>query len=503
MVMVGACHDLDLLVEIPAPPPEHVRRRHYLNQLMNPSKLLVALALAGGLGLWPANRESAQVFTNLHSLVFTNGTTPYASLIMAGNALYGTAENYGGDGNCGSVFKLTTDGSSFTNLHTFDQGYDGGNPYGGLVLAGSMLCGTTVFGGISNFGCIFAINTNGTGLTNLFSFPRLNFSAFPYTNQNGAYPDKTLILSGSTLYGTTQQGGVNGSGVVFAVNTNGSGFTNLHSFIFSEGSYPGTLLLAGSTLYGAASSGGSSGYGSLFKLDTDGSNFTNFYNFTPKDYAAQTNTDGAFPLCNLVLSGSSLFGTTGEGGYWDDGTIFKIDTNGMNFSVLHHFSATNGTGINSDGARPQAGLILWSNVLYGTAEYGGNSGYGTVFSVKTDGTEFTTLYSFMATNTITGTNADGAYPLGSLLRSGSVLYGTASTGGAAGYGTVFSILFPPPLSIAQANTNVVLSWPVDATGFNLQSTTNLATPVWIGVTGQYVVTNPISGGQEFYRLQHP
>ena len=268
-------------------------------------QFLVCLAGLAGLILWPAGRAAAQGFTNLHSFVFTNGTTPYAGLLVAGNTLYGTAENYGGGGNCGSVFKLAADGSSFTNMHTFDQGTDGGNPYAGLVLAGGRLYGTTIFGGSSNYGCIFAINPNGSGLTNLHSFPVLAYASFPYTNGEGAYPSTSLLVSGGTLYGTASGGGAYGWGVAFAMGTNGLGYTNLHSFSDADGQYPSALLLSGNTLYGTASGGGNTGYGSLFKLRTDGSAFTNFYSFTAKDYAAQTNADGAFPVGGLVMSGST------------------------------------------------------------------------------------------------------------------------------------------------------------------------------------------------------
>ena len=47
---------------------------------------------------------------------------------------------------------------------------------------------------------------------------------------DGSYPYAGLILSGNTLYGTTIDGGSSGNGTVFAVNTDGTGFTNLHSF---------------------------------------------------------------------------------------------------------------------------------------------------------------------------------------------------------------------------------------------------------------------------------
>jgi hypothetical protein len=94
--------------------------------------------------------------------------------------------------------------------------------------------------------------------------------------------------------------------------------------------------------------------------------------------------------------------------------------------------------------------------------------------------------------------------------SGSALYGVAASGGNAGYGTVFSIslpLTPPQLTITASGRNVVLSWPTNATGFNLQSTTDLVSPLWttnlpapVILNGQNTVSNPISGTQQFFRL---
>ena len=82
-------------------------------------------------------------------------------------------------------------------------------------------------------------------------------------------------------------------------------------------------------------------------------------------------------------------------------------------------------------------------------------------------------------------------------------------GGTKGPGTVFSLTLPPPqLAITPAGADVVLTWPVSATGFTLQSATNLVPPVvWITnspapviINGQNTVTNPVSGTQKFYRL---
>jgi uncharacterized repeat protein (TIGR03803 family) len=171
---------------------------------------------------------------------------------------------------------------------------------------------------------------------------------------------------------------------------------------------------------------------------------------------------------------------------------------------LHDFSGTNNAGFNTDGAFPQAGLVLSGNELYGTAKAGGSSGNGTVFMLDTNGQNFITLHSFTATNAVTGTNADGQAPIGGLVMSGNALYGTTSAGGAAGYGTVYAIVFPPSLTIARSGTNVILTWPTDVIGFSLQSATNLVPPVnWTTVSGQNAVTNPISGHQQFFRLTQP
>ena len=129
---------------------------------------------------------------------------------------------------------------------------------------------------------------------------------------------------------------------------------------------------------------------------------------------------------------------------------------------------------------------------------------------------FTTLHNFpplipVLTNAFGSfyTNSDGALPYAGLLLSDNALYGTASQGGSFGNGTVFSISFAPQLIITRCETNVILSWPTNAVGFTLQSTTNLVSPtVWsanfpapVIVNGQTTVTNPITDVQRFYRLK--
>jgi uncharacterized repeat protein (TIGR03803 family) len=480
-------------------------------------KLFLLPALLAGLGLILNGRVTAQTFTILHNFTATDpdtgtnsdGAHPLAGLILSGNTLYGTAIA-GGSSNPGTVFKINTDGTGFTTLHSFTGGGDGIAPFAGLILSGGTLFGTAYYGGSLGQGTVFKVNTDGTGFTNFYHFTG---------GSDGGDPRGVLLLLGNTVYGTTSdfQGGP-GNGVVFKVNTDGTGFTNLHSFTAGTGSWPDTtnsdgaypyagLILSGNTLYGTANGGGSSGNGTVFALNPDGTSFTNLHNFMGV-------SDGAHPgYGDLILSGNTLYGTARSGGSADNGVVFAVNTDGTGFTNLHTFTATSGSSpsTNSDGANPYAGLILSGHTLYGTARNGGGAGNGTVFAVNTNGTGFTTLYGFTASPD--NTNRDGATPYAGLILSGNTLYGTAFNGGSSGNGTVFSLSFAPQLTIMPAGANVVLTWPTNVAGFTyagftLQSTTNLVSPsFWTAVSpgpvivnGQNAVTNPISGTRKFYRL---
>ncbi len=320
---------------------------------------------------------------------------------MSGNTLYGTTSEQGSGGGNGTVFKLNSDGTGFATLYGFTvtsnsvgisryTNSDGELPNGGLVLSGNSFYGTAYFGGSAGSGTVFNVNTNGTGFATLYNFTRLSVTPGNPggTNTDGGYPNAGLLLSAGCLYGTARNGGSGASGTVFKVNTNGTGFAVLHTF-------------------------------------TNGS-------------------DGGGPAGPLVLSGDTLYGAANEGGSAGNGTVFKVKTNGTGFATIHNFTALNAPvdqgGTNSDGAYPSSGLVLAGNTLYGTAQVGGDTGNGTVFKVNTLGTDFATLYSFSATSgSNPHTNTDGAKPYGPLVLAGNTLYGTAYVGGSTGNGTVFKV----------------------------------------------------------------
>ena len=465
----------------------------------------------------PLNAQST--FRVLHS--FTggdNGRRPYAGLILSGNTLYGTSF-YGGGSDAGMVFAVNTDGSGFTNLHSFSIGNDGFNPHGGLVLSGNTLYGTTDWGGTADNGTVYAMNTDGSGFTTLHSFTAFTDPTRPFgTNQDGANPFATLILSGNTLYGTAEYGGTSAEGTVFAVNTDGSGFTNVYSFtslthnsktgtyVNQDGVVPfGGVIFSDHRLYGTATGGGSTGSGTVFAVNTDGSGFVNLHNFTaltPLPPTSGVNSDGAHPNRSLILSGDTLYGTAPQGGSSGRGTIFAINTETLEFTTLYSFTAGSGShGTNSDGGNPCDGLILSGSTLYGTASVGGSSGYGTVFAVQTNGTGFATLYNF--TN-----GTDGAWPYSGLVLSGNTLFGAASSANNSGVGTVFALTLMPPLGIATASNQIVLSWPIWAPNCSLQTSTNLSSGNWSNVADgitivgtNYVFTKTMNGHAAFFRLQ--
>ncbi|HWY74746.1 MAG TPA: choice-of-anchor tandem repeat GloVer-containing protein [Verrucomicrobiae bacterium] len=313
----------------------------------------------------------------------------------------------------------TNEASEYTNA-------DGCYPVAPVTISGNTLYGAAGFGGIYGSGTIFSLHTDGTGFTNLHTL----------APGDGAGPYNALILSGGYVYGTTYWGDnvQTGNGTVFKFGIDGAGFTPL---VTLEGAQ--NLIQSGDTLYGTSDDGN----GTVFKVNTDGTGFVTLYSFSD-------GSDGAFPDA-LVLSGTNLYGTAANGGAsssFGSGTVFKLGTNGAGFSVLYTFTAvaTNAEGSNNDGAVPW-GLSLSGNTLYGTAIRGGTAGNGTLFAIKTDGSEFTVLHTFTASSHdyaasspyYEGTNSDGVSPQGSLTVAGNTLYGTAALGGSFYSGTVYSL----------------------------------------------------------------
>jgi uncharacterized repeat protein (TIGR03803 family) len=482
--------------------------------------LFLVPALIFALGLMLADRATAQTFTTLHSFSSldansenSDGAVPLDGPIISGNILYGTAQQ-GGSFGVGTIFSFNMASMVFSNLYNFSSTANnaGDYPVAGLIISGNTLYGMAR-GGANGTGAIFDLNTNGV-VTGLHSFSAsttntwFSGSAAGVENSDGAYSFAGVILSGNALYGTTYTGGTNGTGTIFALNTNNMVLTVLHTFGAPAASYttgPLTnsdgdwsaagLVISGNTLYGTTSQGNFTGLGTVFAINTSGSGFRIVYAFTNYN-------DGALPNA-VIVSGNTLYGTAGFGPH-GGGTVFAVNTDGTAFTNLYSFTETQ-VGLNYYAVEP-AGLVLSGSTLYGTTYLGPDgTGNGTVFAVNTNGTGFTNLYVF------TG-GSDGSHPNRGLILSGNTLYGTTYSGGVNGNGTLFSLslggVSAPLLTIRPSGTNVILTWPTNATGFILESATNLASSaVWITNTSAPVVvgtnnavTNGFSGSRKFYRL---
>ena len=339
------------------------------------------LVLVVAAGLVAVGFADAQTLTTLASFSGSNGDYPQAGLTLSGNTLYGTTYSGGVYGD-GAVFSVPVSGGSPTVLASFGAG-NGEYTYGGLTLSGSTLYGTTYNGGSHDYGTVFSVPVSGGSPTVLASF----------NGSNGVLPEAGLTLSGGTLFGTTLEGGAYGEGTVFSVPVNGGSPTVVASFNGSDGDYPVagvTLSADGSTLYGTTETGGAYGYGAVFSVPVSGG--------TPTLLASFNGTNGEDPYrAGVTLSGSTLYGTTSQGGAHNDGTVFSVPVSGGSPTVLASFNNTN-------GALPYAALTLSADgtTLYGTTTAGGAYGDGTVFSVPVSGGSPTVLASF--------NGSDGDYP---------------------------------------------------------------------------------------------
>jgi uncharacterized repeat protein (TIGR03803 family) len=436
---------------------------------------LTAIALAAVLVAGLIQSAQAQTFTLLHTFAGApDGASPLAGLVQdaAGN-FYGTTQQGGITGGvcansglkgCGTVFKLDPAGNE-TVLYKFTGGADGEFPSAGLVRdAAGNLYGTTQYGGpvttTCGIGCgtIFKLDTTGS-LTVLHSV--------------GSQAGLVMDAAGN-LYGSTTEG-------IFKLDPAGT-FTVLDA---SAGSGATLALDAAGNLYGTTQFGGvadstclQNSCGTVFKLDTAGI-YATLYSFTA------AGDDGYNPLAGVVLDAAgNLYGTTPYGGAPNClggqnnpvgcGTVFKLSPAGV--ETVFSFQ--------SGGDHPIAGLALdAAGNLYGTTWFLGPraDSLGAVFEMRPNGSEAPLLHEF------TGL-PDGNQPVaGLILDPSGNFYGTTSTGGPLGSGTVFKINPTGPQNFPLA---IVLFGSGTVAGNGVDCSSNCATWVSPGTTFTLTATPP-------------
>lgn len=404
----------------------------------NPSSVVRFVASLAGVALTLAPAALAlpqgPSLRVLQDLQNCGGLYPTCGVIQAKDgALYGTTE-VGGVHLSGNLFKMNTDGSGATDLFDFDGTTTGGYPNGLLQASDGALYGTTSAGGANNCGTIFKIKTDGTGFVDLLDFDGANTGANPYA----------ALIQGSdgALYGTTNNGGQYGGGTAFRIRLSGAFFSVMCHFDGStEGGNPfgSPMFASDGNVYLTTAHGGSQGGGTICQLVpyivVGGTIWvcTPIFNFDDANLHSGFTPDGTL----LQLADGYLYGTAVNGGSYGKGTVYRLKTDGSGFSVLHTFDGTLGANPYAHGPLVQ----LANGSLYGTAFNGGASGYGIAFQLQTDGSGFADLFDFDEYNATTGCN-----PWDLIAGSDGNLYGTTWFG-APGTppvgGVVYQLLFDP------------------------------------------------------------
>jgi len=334
---------------------------------------------------------------------------------------------------------------TFTVLHTFSGGGDGGSPTAMLTMdAAGRLYGTALYGG-TGYGTIFRMEKqNGSWLFNtIYDFLGDNGSndgAGPYaklvTGPNGSFYSTTVAGGGNN--GSCADYGYFGCGTVYNLQppltvckaiTCLWHETVLYQFVNGPaGVYPfGAVVFdhAGN-MYGTTQLGGIGfDLGTVYELSPSGGGWSGSVLFSFND------SGGGEPYDTLIADSSgNLYGTAAGGGANGYGVVFELSLteSGWVETILHSFDVT-------DGNKPYGGLIFDSaGNLYGATSSGGSGSGGTVYELSPSGGgwQFNVLY-----------NLEGSYewgPQDSLtMDSSGNLYGTTYKGGPNTAGTLFKL----------------------------------------------------------------
>jgi uncharacterized repeat protein (TIGR03803 family) len=407
------------------------------------------------------------------------------------------------------IYKFGTNSGDPTNPSyegTIAQGRDG------------TLYSTAPSGGSQTWGAIFQVSPSGT-LFVPYSFDR--------TNGSGPQGGLTLGRDGN-FYGTTQGGGSSQMGTVFKTTPTGT-VTVLHNFSGgSDGSGPYAAPIQGSdgNFYGTTDFGGATSQGTFYKITSSGA-YTMLYAFD--------GTHGSNPVGQLVQgSDGNFYGTTELGGTNSNGVVYKITSSGK-ITVIYNFDGSihgglpvsplvqgndgnfygttlsYGTGTggvifkitaaghltvlhnlngSTDGARPFGGLVQATDgKFYGTTTSGGSTGGGTIYKITPAGA-FSVLYNF--------DGATAAGPQVTLLQhTNGLLYGDTATGGPQSKGAFYSLSLGLGPFVKLMSTSGRVGASVEVLGQGFTGTTSVSfngTPAPFSVLSDTYLTSTIPNG---------
>jgi uncharacterized repeat protein (TIGR03803 family) len=310
----------------------------------------------------------------------------------------------------GGVYYINLDGTGFTTSLA-DDSVMGNWPQGLVQTSDGSIVGVNDSGGLDSGGSLFKISPTGAAMLTSWSYPGaeyavqmndgnlrgigigatgttgfkfdINYDGTSYSEnyftRSGFWPAGGLIKASNGLVYGLSQSDPGSRGFVYRIDATNAP-TTLY-FSNALGKRPNARFVEGpgGFLYATAQEGGTSSSGTIFKMNIAGTTLTKIFDFN--------GPNGSKPFGEMALDGAGvLYGMTASGGLYDKGVIFKINTNGSGFSVLHHFNSEYGDGY----------LALDGTTLYGHGLTGDGNG-GFLFTIQTNGTSYTHLYNFPIT----------------------------------------------------------------------------------------------------------
>jgi uncharacterized repeat protein (TIGR03803 family) len=414
-----------------------------------------------------------------------DGNCPTGLVANTAGTVYGATALGGGSANAGTIFSFDPSSDTETVLYSFQKGTDGASP-GALAQAGSLLYGTSGLSDLPNQ--IFSFDPATSQLKVVYIFPPGNGCA-------GVAPYPLLTLKGK-LYGNAQFGGAQGecedelysfdpasntTATVYAISADTNTLVGIPVaianvlYLINSNFYLPNANLSGATILGQK--------GQVLKVDLNdgtgsvlhsfvqpdgGDDFTStllrigrlyygvsafggannrgaLFSFDPVSHVinvlhAFNGSDGSNPHGDLLYLHGSIWGTTLTGGSHNAGVVFTFDPKSSMENVAYSFGATT-----DDGVGPRSGLVYVNNVFYGTTSSGGVHGDGTIYSFHAAGSRETVEHAFAG-------GSDGTLPSGALTPLNGLLYGTTQGSYTKKLGTLFS--FDP----ATAQENVLFNF---------------------------------------------
>jgi uncharacterized repeat protein (TIGR03803 family) len=411
---------------------------------------------ANGEGTLFALDTSTGTLTDVYDLPVSLGNGSASSTMITGldGSVY-TAQNGAGFASCGEIFAYKP-GGSVSSVYQFTADFGAAQPTGLMQASDGTLYSLTFQGGDYGDGVLFAVKPDGTGQRTIGSYGQRPRTIIPqqmvagkdgqfyswtgtdynyeidridtssgaltpihiFTSDESAVPTGLIYGADGRLYGVAKGYLTTDPGVIFRLNTDGTGYTVLHTFGSSGDGIDPNYVVQGSDgkLYGTTPAGGDSA------LDGDGIVFS--YDPVTATYTRLANlggTLGSQPTTILLASDGNLYGTTSQGG-----VVFRLPAGGGTPTIVATLPAANG--------QPFSLIDAGGGILYGLQ--GAADGSGSLFGLNVAGASaILTTYTTFGASSMATSGIGTPYCL--ILGKDRALYAVAPGAGAYGYGEIY------------------------------------------------------------------